>query len=438
MMAYYHICMKSIAILGFCIFQITFFESLAGSSQVDTSSIPAQSVSGENGTRIENIILTWKDNPTTSQAVTWRTNSSLPQSYAEIALADASPEFIKTARKYPATTSKIKTDKHSVYYHSVNFENLIPDTMYAYRVGSGEFWSEWFHFRTASIGAKSFRFIFFGDAQNKIFSLWSRAIRAAYNYAPDARFMVHAGDLVNRTNSIQEWDEWFSAGSWIFAMIQSILTPGNHEYKLGFEGLRTLSKYWKPQFTLPENGINGLKETVYYIDYQGVRIISLDSNKKIEKQTKWLETVLKSNNNAWTVVVFHHPIFSSAKRRDNLTVRREWKPVFDKFKVDLVLQGHDHLYTRGRVCPNSESGLGTKSCTVYVTSVSGMKMYRATPKFQMDRIGENMQLFQVVSFSDGKMHYEAVKVTGEIYDSFQVIKNADGSKQFVEKLPAEI
>ena len=135
-MTYYHSYMKLLAILGFCLTQIAFSPSAAISSQVDLSSNSIQSVSSENDTLIENIILTWKKNPATSQAVTWRTSSSLPQSFAEIASAKASPEFTKTARKYPATTTKIKVDKHSVYYHSVNFEDLTPDTMYAYRVGS--------------------------------------------------------------------------------------------------------------------------------------------------------------------------------------------------------------------------------------------------------------------------------------------------------------
>jgi hypothetical protein len=56
----------------------------------------------------------------------------------------------------------------------------------------------------------------------------------------------------------------------------------------------------------------------------------------------------------------------------------------------------------------------------------------------MDRIGENMQLFQVISFAENTMHYESVTVTGEIFDSFRVIRNKDGTKQFVEQLSAEI
>ena len=36
--------------------------------------------------------------------------------------------------------------------------------------------------------------------------------------APQARFLIHAGDLVNDANSDQEWGEWFHAGGWIDAI----------------------------------------------------------------------------------------------------------------------------------------------------------------------------------------------------------------------------
>jgi hypothetical protein len=392
-------------------------------------------VAGEHVIQFEHIILTWKENPATSQAVTWRTDSSLSQAFAEIAFADPSPDFLKTSQKYRAETTELQFNDRIVYYHTVNFVNLHPDTMYAYRVGSGEIWSEWFHFRTASDKPDPFAFIFFGDAQKEIFSLWSRAIRAAYTYAPRSRFMIHAGDLVNRANSDRQWDEWFKAGGWIFAMVPSMPVAGNHEFKKGPGGIRTLSKFWRPQFTLPENGIEGLTETVYYIDYQGVRIISLNSSKSLAEQGRWLETVLEDNPNTWTVIVFHHPIFSAAKGRENPMIRKLWKPIFDKFKVDLILQGHDHIYARGRSCRNAENASRTDNCTVYVTSVSGAKMYRLDPVDWMDRVGENMQLFQVISFTNDTMHYEAVTVTGELYDSFRVIKSRDASKLFIEEIP---
>ena len=39
----------------------------------------------------------------------------------------------------------------TAYYHEARFTALRPNTLYAYRVGDGSTWSEWFHFRTASM-----------------------------------------------------------------------------------------------------------------------------------------------------------------------------------------------------------------------------------------------------------------------------------------------
>jgi hypothetical protein len=60
---------------------------------------------------------------------------------------------------------------------------------------------------------------------------------------------------------------------------------------------RNLSIHWHPQFTLPRNGPKGMKETVYYLDYQGIRVIGLNSNIRdsirLARQTEWLEATLK-------------------------------------------------------------------------------------------------------------------------------------------------
>lgn len=382
----------------------------------------------------EHIILTWKDNPATSQAVTWRTDSSVSQAFAEIALAHSSPNFRKSAEKYHAETTELYTEDGLMLYHSVNFMKLRPKSLYAYRVSAGEIWSEWFHFRTASPGSDPFSFIYFGDAQNKILSLWSRAIRSAYSHAPDARFMIHAGDLVNRANSDQQWSDWFKAGGWIFAMTPSIPAVGNHEYEKDENKERRISNYWRPQFMLPEHGAEGLEEIVYYTDYQGVRIIVLNSNEKLLEQAAWLEIVIQDNPNNWTVVSFHHPVFSSAKKRDNNKLRNLWKPIFDKYEVDLVVQGHDHNYARGRNLHNNKNLFDQKSGTMYVTSVSGPKMYNLNSNRWMDRAAEDTQLFQVISVTQDTLHFEALTVTGELYDAFDLIKREGAPNLLVERI----
>lgn len=97
----------------------------------------------------DRIILTWNGDPATSAAVTWRTNTEIVTSEGEIALADPSPNFRFHATKVPASMERFEDNGYAFHSHSVTFEGLKPGTRYAYRVGSGEIWSEWFQFKTA-------------------------------------------------------------------------------------------------------------------------------------------------------------------------------------------------------------------------------------------------------------------------------------------------
>ena len=190
---------------------------------------------------------------------------------------------------------------------------------------------------------------------------------------------MHAGDLINRYDRDLEWADWFYAGGFIHAMIPSVMTPGNHEY--GKEG--DLSPQWKPQFNLPENGPSGLEETCYFVDYPLVKVISLDAEQIDESiyyrdlQKSWLDSLLRTNEAPWVVVTLHYPVFSTKPERDNVELRAHFKPIFDQYGVDIVLQGHDHAYGRG-MAANVADGQNTrdaKSGTMYVVSVSGPKMY---------------------------------------------------------------
>ena len=417
------------------------------------------------GKHPDHIVLNFSDDPSTSISVTWRTSKEIKIGYGEIALAASNPAFIGTANTIKANTTNLKFDnvvgvidrknpKKTTFnsldhnYHSVTFKNLKPNTMYGYRVGDGEIWSEWIQFKTSKKVGEPFSFLYVGDAQNYILELWSRLIREGYKKAPTASFIIHAGDLINDAHEEHQWHEWFMAGGWIHRSLPSIPVPGNHEYNPQIqndidEGIKRLSLQWNNQFTLPDNGVDGIKETNYYIDYQGVRFIALNSNILIEEQAKWLEKVLSDNPNKWTIATYHHPIFSASRGRDNEILRGLWKPLFDKYNVDLALQGHDHTYTRGRVEPyevNLVDGENLQDITgtVYVVSVSGGKMYKVKPGWEdyealRDRVGNNKQLFQVISVDGDKLTYKSYTATGELFDAFDLIKNENGVNSFVER-----
>jgi 3',5'-cyclic AMP phosphodiesterase CpdA len=361
---------------------------------------------------------------------------------AQVTLADPAPDFVLSAQNVKAITKKMvsrhaEEPRVAAFYHAAIFTGLKPGALYIYRVGDGENWSEWLQFRTAAKREEEISFIYFGDAQNNIKSMWSRVIRQAYATRPDADFILYAGDLINRSGSDREWAEWFYGGSFIHAMIPSVMTPGNHEYGRGDE----LDPHWRMQFNLPENGPDGLDEVCYVVDYQDLRIISLDTEmideiEKYEKtQKEWLESVLADNPQKWTVVTFHHPIFSTKPNRDNERLRALYRPILEKHGVDLVLQGHDHAYGRGRKNIESAVAEGQSSGTMYVVSVSGPKMYDLSDRSWMTRRARMTQMYQIVTITGDTLNFKAYTAAGELYDEFDLVKRLNSKNELIDKRP---
>src|SRR5688500_8639286 len=81
------------------------------------------------------ILLSWKGDPATTAAVSWRTDAGVTQPVAQIAVAGHGPEFEEEAETVRATTQPLDTNLGAARYHSASFERLKPDTVYAYRVG---------------------------------------------------------------------------------------------------------------------------------------------------------------------------------------------------------------------------------------------------------------------------------------------------------------
>ena len=376
----------------------------------------------------ERIVLTLTENPATSQAVTWRTDSEVSNPKAQFTPATGFTDFAKDAEGVDASMEIVKLDnKIIVYQHSVVFESLKPNTLYAYRVGDGENWSEWSQFKTASKTHEPFKFIYFGDPQNDIKSKCSRIFREAYKKTSDASFWLIAGDLVSHGDSDEEWGELFYSMGWISRMTPLLILPGNHEYisYLSIDKkIYKLNNLWRPQFTLPENGPAGLEETAYFIDYQGVRFAMLNGNEKLDEQAKWLDSVLAKDTQRWTIVSIHQPFYSTGRNRNNSHLRELFVPIFDKYSVDLVLQGHDHTYGRTYKLRNGSKVNDNEKGTVYIVSVSGPKVYTLNKRFEdlMVKMGTGRQLFQVISLDENLLKYESFTATGELYDTIELWK----------------
>ncbi len=390
----------------------------------------------------DHVILNLTESPLTSVAVNWRTDTTVKAGKVRVNEATHDALFAQNPREIRARSAAFEnqfgTDpKVHAYYHSAIINDLRPGKKYVYQVGFEKAWSEWFQI-TVPKKNKAIKFIYFGDAQNNVKSLWSRVVREAYKTMPDVDFMLHAGDLINRFARDVEWGEWFYAGDFIHATIPSMMTPGNHEY---FN--HVLSPQWRKQFNLPENGPSGLEETCYQVNYDDLKVISLDAEQidvsEIYRyaQAKWLDSILIHDSKKWNVVTLHYPLFSTKPDRDNPRLRALLKPIFDRHRVDLVLQGHDHAYGRGMVKNEfaGTNGQDPYSGTVYVVSISGPKMYEIGEKAWMTRRAGNTQLFQIITIDGNKLNYDAYTATGQLYDSFELIKRKNKTNSIIEKIP---
>lgn len=387
----------------------------------------------------DRIVLTVSNDLSTAVTINWRTDHNFTDSYVEYAPADAHPEFVKTVTKTKATSQSFQLNAINVQYHRITLQGLQPNTAYTYRVGRDTGWSEWMDFRTAGTAADPLSFIYLGDAQVGIRPFWSRVVRKAYTRMEQPQLIIHAGDLVNRANNDEEWGQWFEAGGFIHGSIPGIMAAGNHEYTHE-DGNPHLSLLWKQQFGLPPNGTGdeALEGTCYYTDVQGVRFITLNTQmvqeamtpQLITRQTTWLEKTLQQNPCKWTIVVMHHPIYSTKKGRDNVQTRDQFKPLFDQYKVDLVLQGHDHAYARG-MGKIMQHNSNKPSGTMYVVSVSGAKMYECEPMPWADVVAGNLQMYHHITVNNDRLSFRTHLATGALFDSFDLLKQKNAANKLV-------
>src|SRR5262249_28815529 len=80
---------------------------------------------------------------------------------------------------------------------------------------------------------------------------------------------------------------------------------------------------------------------------EDVRFFALESTYMDPDEVKWIDSQLAASGEKWKIVFFHHPLYSSGKTQGSEVKRRELlEPIFVRYKVSLVLSGHDHIYER--------------------------------------------------------------------------------------------
>lgn len=386
----------------------------------------------------DRVVLTPGADPAREMAVAWRTDPRQATARAELVVDDGGPDLEEAARRIEGETADLATPLGAARYHQVRFTGLTPDTAYAYRLRGADGWGEWRSFRTAAVEPRPFRFLYLGDLQNDVLEVGARVARQAQRTAPDAALVVHAGDLVQQRDGDPhdaEWGEWTESGGALLASVPQLPAAGNHEYleTRTFDGdtdYTRLGPHWAAQFALPTNGALGAEATSYVVDHQGARFIVLDTTSALnfgtlDAQRDWLRKALDGAEGRWKIVIMHHPVFSCGRNYEPTRIRSTFRPVLETNGADLVLQGHDHCYSRVSDPDAGPIGAGQTrplAGPVYVVSIAGGKMYPLNPQSatQADVRIADTQLFQVVEVMTDRLSFRTFGATGQVRDAFDI------------------
>ena len=316
--------------------------------------------------------LTWYANVDTAGSVQWAKQSDMqdglfPAQYNEVA------------------ATSIATNDAGFYSNQATMTNLEENTAYVYRVVNGDTVSQIYTFETGDFD-EGFSFILAGDPQIGAGNTetdtvgWDETLDTAIAQL-DPDFLVSAGDQVNTNNNETQYTGYLNDA---LTYLTSATTIGNHD---------SGSAAYNEHFNLPNESTQlgaTTAGTDYWFVYDNTLFMVINSNNRSTAEHKeFLESAIAQNPDVrWKTVVFHHSVYSTASHVDDGDIierREELPPMFSELDIDVVLMGHDHVYTRtymmNGTTPDDSQGVQSEVTNpegvLYLTanSASGSKYY---------------------------------------------------------------
>ena len=263
----------------------------------------------------------------------------------------------------PPPSSGFGSSDPTGYFHQVHVCGLSPATTYYYQVGGGasgkEIWSATQSFTTVPASGKITVGVF-GDARDTV-GTWQLVHERMRGVAPN--LLLVSGDIVDIGTEESLFSQWLDAiwtdpsdaGTGFFTLGQFMMVPvaGNHEND---------SSQFFANFTIPGGGDYAKQYASF--DVGNTHFVMIDDQPIGEYPTSrrgdallaWLEADLKAANadranHPFIVAISHRGQFSTsmhAQDFDVLNARQLMAPLFTKYHVNLVMNGHDHEYERSK------------------------------------------------------------------------------------------
>ena len=407
--------------------------------------------------RPDHITLTWSADPATTMTITWRTNSSVKSCTLAYTSLENGPDTMSVVPSlHPAVfkTSAADSVRGKMHIFTTTLTGLKPGGRYIYKIGNDKNeWTDFHMFTTESDEEKSsdaFKFLLFGDSQSgkgdvPDYTNWHATLHNAYRANADAKFFINMGDLVEKGQSYQHWNNWFKAAEGVIDSLPALPVEGNHETYNGTDWKTAKPHYFISQFNLVRNGPNGLKGQVYSYDYGKCHFAVLDSQAheenhdaegkaNLEKETAflreqavWLDKDLAGHRDAaFTFVLFHKPPYYMSHRANTL-IKKIFCPVFDTYHVDVVFNGHDHGTSRTYPIHRDEFMQNPAEGTVYyVTGRSGEKYYPDLTRKVWDAAffdAQDQPDYQTVELDGRRLTIKCFKQDGTLVDTYLIDKD---------------
>ena len=300
---------------------------------------------------------------------TWNTKAEPARSVVRICEGKTFVDYEKTgahaekAESYEAGDGA--SNKKINYYISKAEIQLKPDTEYTYTVGDEYLETSTEAVTIKTVNAKEtrkWRFAHVSDSQaegdgktgigtGKSFGKVLKCVTSR----EDNRFLLHTGDVVEYSMYESYWRAMLGENFAYLSKLPVMAISGNHEttYKSG-----EYETYKHFDYKIPEQEYIDLG-FYYSFSYGGVKFIMLNTNRLYggttltSDQYSWLESELKNKTEKWTIVAMHNPMYSvgkwgsdPAKNSISRALTAQLGSLFATYKVDLVLQGHDHMVSR--------------------------------------------------------------------------------------------
>lgn len=363
------------------------------------------------------VMLTFGNHGENSRFVSWVCGENV-DSTARLFLASDSNTVV-----IPAKGEVFESRAGKAAFYRCELLDLKSSCHYAYMVETKGRKTQWYRFNTADSTAQSFSFLYLGDVQDTINGVTNRLLKTALRLHPEVEFVALGGDFIERPTDAY-YAEMFRGMDGICTAMPVICVTGNHDY------LKYVIRKCERRFALTfPYFLKGMEERndenhLFAMKYHNTALYMLDSSREffyLYDQREWLEEELdfqKANHN---IVIIHHPIYSVRKEANNLVQKWLFADLLNKGKTDLVLQGHEHAYTR---CTADEKPLKNNLCALpplYLISHFSTKQYKIRPTKRFYPIFQAGRYYQVIDVESKAITLRAYDATdNRLIDSVRI------------------